>query len=285
MPTTAIDPPRAGTQRVGDVLVTSEPGVVRAVIDRPAQRNAISTGVVVGLEHAVALATSTRARVLVVTGSGGTFCAGADLRELARLRAVPDGLNSLGNFMERLETVLIRLHKGPFVSLAVVEGYAVAGGCEILFFCDLSLAAADACIGDRHAEYGLVPAAGGSVNLVRSLPTARANYLLLTGELISGREAAAWGVVSAAVEPDRLAEAAENLVNRLTSRSHDALVVAKHMIGNATWFERDEALRRERGLFLRHMASADVTEGLTAFRERRRPLFRTTGLPHEETDA
>jgi enoyl-CoA hydratase/carnithine racemase len=269
MLTTEIDTP----QRVGEVLVTSAAGVIRAVIDRPAQRNAISTGVLAGLEHAVGLATATRAQVLVVSGAGGTFCAGADLRELARLRVDGGEFKSLGTFMERLGAILTALHKGPFVSLAVAEGYAVAGGCEILLACDLSLAATDARIGDRHTEYGLVPAAGGSVNLVRALAPARANYLLFTGELISGREAADWGIVTAAIEPDRLAEATEDLVNRLTSRSHDALVMVKHMIGNATRYERDDALYRERGLFLRHMASADVTEGLAAFRERRIPKF------------
>lgn len=266
------------------MLVTAEPGVVRAVIDRPNHRNAINTAVVAGLEHAVALATSRRAQVLVITGSGGTFCAGADLHELAALRAERDQFSRLGAFMERLENVLVALHKGPFVSLAVVEGYAVAGGCEIVLFCDLSLAAADARIGDRHAEYGLVPAAGGSVNLVRSLPAARANYLLLSGELISGEQAAAWGVVSAAVERDRLAASADRLVARLVSRSHDALVAAKHMIGNAGRMERDEALRRERSLFLAHMASADVAEGLAAFGERRAPLFRAAAVGDEEID-
>lgn len=256
--------------------MTSDPGVVRAVIDRPAQRNAISTKVLDGLEHAVAVATRTRAHVLVISGAGGSFCAGADLRELERLRAEDDGVNSVGTFMERLGRVLLALHKGPFASLAVVEGYAVAGGCEIVLACDISLAASDARIGDRHAEYGLVPAAGGSVNLVRTLPTARANYLLLTGELISGQQAAAWGIVSTAVEPGHLAETTERVLGRLTSRSHDALVATKNLIADANRLERDEALRRERETFVRHLASADVAEGLAAFRERRAPLFPTS---------
>ena len=276
MPTTTIHPPRSRTERVGDVLVTAEPGVVRAVIDRPTHRNAINTAVVAGLEHAVALATSRRAHVLLITGAGGTFCSGADLHELAALRAERDQFSRLGAFMERLENVLVALHKGPFVSLAVVDGYAVAGGCEILLFCDISVAATDARIGDRHAEYGLVPAAGGSVNLVRTLPTARANYLLLTGELISGQQAAAWGIVSTAVEPGHLAETTERVLGRLTSRSHDALVATKNLIADANRLERDEALRRERETFVRHLASADVAEGLAAFRERRAPLFPTS---------
>ena len=273
---------RRTAERVGDVLIAVEPRVVRATIDRPAQKNAISSGVIDGLEHAVAVAKASCARVLVIAGSGGTFCSGADLRELAELRAASDDSATtegqvLDAFMARLERLLVGLETAPFVSLATVDGYAVAGGCEILLFCDIVLAATDARIGDRHTEYGLVPAAGGSVNLTRSLSRARANYLLLSGQLLTGREAAEWGLVSIAVEPDRLAETADRLIERLSARSHEALCTVKQMINNANLMERDEALRRERDLFLRHMSSADVAEGLAAFRDRRPPVFRNHG--------
>jgi enoyl-CoA hydratase/carnithine racemase len=275
--TTVTTPPRQrAAERVGDVLIAVEPSVVRATIDRPARRNAINSAVIDGLEHAVAVATAAGARALVISGAGGGFCAGADLDELAELRG-DQTLDRLDTFMTRLERVLVELQTAPFVSLAIVDGYAVAGGCEILLFCDIVLAAADARIGDRHLEYGLVPAAGGSVNLVRSLSPARANYLLLSGELLTGEQAAAWGLVTTAVPPEQLATVSERLIERLTSRSHDALRTAKKMINNATLIERDGALDRERQLFLRHMASADVAEGLAAFRDRRPPAFRNGG--------
>lgn len=272
--TTASHPPEAETSqgRAGGVSIAVTPHVVRATLDRPARRNAINDAVIEGLERAVEVATSSDHRVLVISGAGGTFCAGADLREIERMRA-SDRSGRLEMFMVRLARVLRRLETAPFVSVAVIEGHAVAGGCEILLACDISLAATDAQIGDRHQEYGLVPAAGGSVKLVRTLPRARANYLLLSGELVSGRTAAEWGLVTAAVEPDQLQSAAEGVIERLASRSSDAILAVKKMIWTAGQESRGDALLWERQLFMRHMASRDVTEGLAAFRERRTAVF------------
>jgi enoyl-CoA hydratase/carnithine racemase len=176
--------------RVGDVVVSADAGVVWALIDRPERRNAINLEVVAGLEAAVEAAVATEAKVLAVRGAGGTFSSGADLELLSDLVGDEAALQS---FMRRLGRVLERLETEPFVSLAIVEGYALAGGCELVLAADLSLASTDARIGDRHAEYGLVPAARGSVRLSDQLPRAVANYLLLTGDMIDGRRAARSG--------------------------------------------------------------------------------------------
>ncbi len=258
--------------RIGDVLVRCEAGVLRAEIDRPASKNAINTAVIDGLEGAVDIATNTRARVLVLSGAGGTFCSGADLLELRAMRT-DDRSEALKTFMARLGTVLRAIETAPFTSLAVVEGHAVAGGCEIVLACDMAVAATNALIGDRHLEYGLVPAAGGSVRLARTLPRARANYLVLTGQLITGRQAADWGLVSTAVEPNEIASTVDSLAERLAGRSADAIATAKQMIWTAHQQPRDDALLQELRLFLRHMSSVDVSEGLAAFRDRRAPVF------------
>jgi enoyl-CoA hydratase/carnithine racemase len=257
-------------ERAGAVLLDSEPGrILRATIDRPQARNAIDTDVVAGLAAAVDRAEADRVRVLVLRGSGGTFCAGADL---AHVTSLLGDREALGAFVKGLADVLDRLEAAPFASLAVVEGFALAGGCEILLACDVSIAAEDARIGDRHLEYGLVPGAAGSIRLARSLPSAIARRLLLTGEMITGAQAAAWGLVSAAVPQDRLGEEAEALIERIASRSRDALATAKRMaIGT-----RDEpfadAVVAERELFLDHFGSSpDGREGLDAFLQRRAP--------------
>jgi enoyl-CoA hydratase/carnithine racemase len=271
----AADSPAGGNQeRVGDVILAVEHDVVRATIDRPDRKNAISLGVIRGLEWAVDVAVGAAARVLVIRGAGGTFCAGADLRELESMRDTPDRLTM---FMARLSAVLHRLETAPFVSVAVVEGHAVAGGCEIVLACDVSIAALDAQIGDRHLEYGLVPAAGGAVRLARTLPRARGNYLLLSAELLSGREAADWGLVSLAVPASELEQRVTQLVHRLANRSHAALATVKKMTWSANQGSQSEAMAAERMLFLRHMTSSDVDEGLAAFREHRSPAFRPAG--------
>jgi enoyl-CoA hydratase/carnithine racemase len=245
--------------------------VVHALIDRPDVRNAIDDDVIDGLAAAVDEAEQRRARVLVVRGSGGTFCAGADLLLLDRIRQDPGRVEK---FMARLGAVLDRIENAPFASIAVVEGHAVAGGCELLLACDVAVATATARIGDRHVEYGLVPAAGGSVRLPRRLPKARANYLLLAGEMVSGEDAARWGLVTFAVPTEHIESAVAGIVSRLAGRSTDALATVKHMLGNADRLSRPEALERERALFTAHIASPDCRYGLAAFRDRRVPSFR-----------
>lgn len=259
-------------ERVGDVLLDSEPGrVLRATIDRPQARNAISAGVVEGLAAAIDRAEADGVRVLVLRGAGGTFCAGADLEHVT---ALVDDRERLGAFVKGLADALDRLEAAPFVSLCVIEGFALAGGCEILLACDIALAADDARIGDRHLEYGLVPGAGGSVRLARSLPSAIARRLLLTGETISGATAAAWGLVSGAVPAAALDDEADALVDRISSRSRDALATVKRMAVGTRDAPFERAVLTERELFLDHFAtSPDGREGLRAFLARRAPQW------------
>lgn len=251
------------------VDVVLDGAVVRATIDRPATRNAIDEHVIDGLERAVALATERAARVLVIRGAGGTFCAGADLRTLEGMLDDPGRVDA---FMARLSAVLDTIEAAPFAALAVVEGHAVAGGCELLLACDIAVASTTARIGDRHAEYGLAPAAGASVRLSRTLPAARSRYLLLTGDLLTGSQAADWGLVTWAVPPEELDAVASRIIERLASRSADALRTTKAMTAAAAIDGHGQAVAQERQLFISHVArSPDVREGLAAFRHHRSP--------------
>ncbi len=259
-------------RRIGDVTVVVDGPVVRATIDRPGARNAINEAVMDGLEAALDTAEATGAKVVVLRGAGGSFCAGADLKLVQTLVA---GRELMAGYVTCLTNLTERLESGPFVSLAVVEGFALAGGCELLMACDLALASTEARIGDRHLEFGLAPGAGGSVRLVRALPKAQARYLLLTGEAITGAQAAEWGLVTMAVPPGELDAAVEAVVARLVRRSGDALRAVKRMAG-AVGTERpvNEAMLAEREIFLDFMeTSPDVKEGLAAFAEGRTPRF------------
>jgi enoyl-CoA hydratase len=254
------------------VRIETETGKwVRATIDRPEAMNAIDDRVVAGLETAVDRAEAERARVLVLRGAGGTFCAGADL---AYVLTIADDRAALGSYVQRLATVLDRFEAAPFATLCVIEGYALAGGCEILLACDVVVAVADAKIGDRHLEYGLLPGAGGSVRLPRALPSARARWLLMSGEMISGAQAAEWGLITQAVGPTELDATVEAHVTRLASRSRHALATVKRMAVGLRDVPFDAAIRTERELFLDHfLENPDGREGLAAFGERRKPRF------------
>lgn len=255
--------------RAGDVVLVSDGPVLRATIDRPESRNAISPSVVEGLEAAVRQARETDARVLVVRGAGGTFCAGADLAFVLSTIDQPGAMEADGAFasvIRRLALVLDEMEGAPFATVAVVEGFALAGGCELLLACDVVVADEAARIGDRHLELGLLPGAGGSVRLHKALTPARSRWLLLSGEMISGREAADWGLVTRAVPGDHLDEVAEAMIARLASRSADALAGAKEMIGAVRDVPVADGVEAERQIFIDHMAkSEDVRAALGRF--------------------
>lgn len=244
--------------------------VARVLIDRPAARNALSPAVLSGLDAAVDAALQDWCSVFVLCGAGGHLSAGADLGHLRSLlgdeAAVTGYITSIGAVLDRIEAA-------PFVSIAVVNGYALAGGLEVLLACDLAVAADDAAIGDRHLEYGLLPGAGSSVRLPRALPGARARRLLYTGEMIDGATAAAWGLVSHSVPAGQLDDAVEALVGRLARHSPAALAGMKEMYRAGRDTPMAEARAAEQAALVTHLASVTVGEGLAAFAERRLPDF------------
>lgn len=249
------------------VRLREEQDVVWALIDRPSARNAIDFEVLAGLEAMVRRVRETQAKVLVLRGAGGTFCSGADLELLAELIDDPSATRS---FMARLGAVLEQLEQAPWVTLAVIEGYALAGGCELMLASDIALAATDAKIGDRHAELGLLPAAGGSVRLPRTIPPMLARYLLLTGEMISGASAAEIGLVSIAVGPAELDAELDRLLRRLCDRERATIAGIKQMLA-ADRASLAPRLRAELSLFLSHLRDApDARAGLHSFNSRRR---------------
>lgn len=259
------------------VRLSVEGELLRATIDRPQTRNAIDLDVVAGLEAMVETAREAHVKAVVLRGAGGTFCSGADLHAVRRLLDDPDGLRA---FMERLGAVLEQLERAPWATVAVVEGHALAGGCELLLACDVVVAAEDALIGDRHVEYGLVPAGGGSVRLPQAVPALWARYLLLTGGMITGAEAAAKGLATIAVPAERLDEEVDRIVARLCSRGRATLATVKAMLAEDDGADTRARLRREIDLFLAHVADApDVRIGLDAFRDRVLPVFDAPGVP------
>lgn len=251
--------------RVGQVLIDRVGHVVHARLDRPDRRNCIDIGVIEGLEHAVDMARSD-ASLMVIRGSGGHFCAGADLD---LVRGLIHDRRELEAYVTRLSDVLDAIEAGPFTSLAAVEGFALAGGCEMLLACDVVLASTTARIGDRHLEHALLPGAGGSVRLVRALPRARARWLLQSGEMISGQQAEAWGLAALAVAPESFDAELDRVVDRLASRDRFAVAAVREMARAAEEWPPQAASHHERQLFLDHITtSPNVREHLDAFVKR-----------------
>lgn len=244
--------------------------VGRILIDQESTRNALGPEVVSGLRRAIDEAVAAGCSVVVVRGAGGTLSAGADLKFL---RSVLGDEAALRAYITSIGETLDRLEAAPFVSVCVVDGYAVAGGCEILLACDLVIASERAKIGDRHLEYGLLPGAGGSVRLTRSMPPALARRLLYTGEIVDGVTAAQFGMVSEVVPASEVDGVVERLVARLARHAPEALRGMKKLHRAALTANAAEAIVAEREALLAHLGGPAAQEGLAAFVERRTPDF------------
>lgn len=236
--------------------------------------NALSPGLLDELDAALAAAAEDPAvRALVVAGSGRAFCAGADLSfALDSLSEGGDGAPLLA-FIERAGEVLGRVASFPKPVIAAVNGLALAGGLELVLCCDLVVAAESARFADAHANYGLLPGAGGAVRLARRIGANRAKYLLFTGEMASASELAAAGLVNAVAPDQELVLAVDKLVEAIADKSPLGLAAMKRLVDEGLEQPLDVALRLEVEALKTHVGSRDMREGLAAFSEKRKPHF------------
>lgn len=257
--------------RTGDVVTAIDGAAAWVLIDRPEAHNALSPEVIAGISAAINAAADASCSVLVIRGSGGTLSAGADLKYLRAIRHDPDAIRA---YITSVGDTFGRLASAPFVSVCVVERYAVAGGCELLLACDLAVVSEDAQIGDRHLEYGLLPGAGGSARLPRVVAPAVARRLLLTGEMIDGATAARIGLASHVAAADRIDATVGSLVGRLLRHSPSALARMKRLYQNAVATDLVSGMESEREMLIRHLTEDPAAaEGLDAFAEHRPPDF------------
>ena len=246
--------------------------VATLTLNRPQALNALSPQMVEEFHSALEeVEGDASLRALVVRGAGRAFCAGADL---TFFETAFDDRPALSAYLTRFNEALHRLEALPLPTIAVVHGFALAGGLEVLLACDLALAAEDARLGDQHINFALMPGGGSTQRLPRRIGMQRALELMLTGRWLSGREAAEWGLVLRAAPPDRLEAEVGALLAALRDKSREAL----GWIKGAALKGRDLPLREgtayERWAFVEYCTtSAHPREGLRAFREKRQPKF------------
>lgn len=241
--------------------------VALVTLDRPERRNAIDANTADALFAAVAATEADPAvRVVVLTGAGTAFCAGADLTGHAsssfRLRGPAEG--GFAGF------VLARRSK-PWI--AAVNGPAVAGGMEIVLACDTAVAAAVARFGLPEVKRGLLATGGGVQRLPRAVPRAIALRMILTGETIEAAAALHWGLVSAVVDGDALLDTVCELATAIAANAPRAVRESLAVARQAPFLDQaavDELARAARD---RVLASPDAREGARAFLERRTPRW------------
>jgi enoyl-CoA hydratase/carnithine racemase len=252
----------------GVVVEKSGDGIVQIRFNRPDRLNALGVDMVAALERAVREAVAARARVLLIRGTGRAFCAGADLKER---RTMDDAARVKHNRM--INVAVDAIGTAPMPTVAVINGLALGGGCEIAIACDLRIAAEDAQIGLTEARLGVIPGAGGTQRLPRLIGAARALEMILTGEPIGARRAAEIGLVNAVVPGDAIDEHAQRLAALLASRSPSGAQTAKRLVYRGLEVALAQGLAQEREALKQILASADYAEGLAAFAEKRQPRF------------
>jgi enoyl-CoA hydratase len=238
-------------------------------IDRSAVLNALNFELLRDLDAALDQVASGDARALLVTGAGDrAFCAGADINELMgrSLRAQREGA-AFG------QAVFAELDALPIPSIALINGYAFGGGLELALACTFRLAVRVARLGLPEIKLGLIPGYGGTQRLPRLIGEARALEMILTGRTVEAEEAERIGLVNRVVEGD-LIEAGKCFAREMTSYSLQAMGLARDAVRRGLAFPLKEGLEIEADLNTLAFQSADAVEGMMAFLEKRKPMFR-----------
>jgi enoyl-CoA hydratase/carnithine racemase len=247
------------------LLVERRGPVLLLTINRPHVRNALDAQV----SHEIAAALDEldrdpELRAGVLTGAGGTFSSGMDLKAFgAGERPVVEG-RGLAGFAQRPP-------RKPLI--AAVEGYALAGGFEVVLACDLIVAARDAVFGLPEVKRSLLAAGGGLIRLSRRIPYHVAVELGLTGDPIDAERAAALGIVNRLVEPGEAVTAALELAGKIAANGPLAVAAAKEVLGFAAEYGEEESWERQRPINERIGSSEDAKEGALAFVEKRAPVW------------
>ena len=243
--------------------------IARITLNRPNRLNSFTAQM--HEEFRDALANLGEARVVVLTGAGRGFCAGQDLNDRA---VAPGQAVDLGETVENYWNPLIRtLTTIPQPVIARVNGVAAGAGANVALACDIVVATKDAKFIQSFSALGLIPDSGGSWHLPRLVGQARALGLALTGEPITGEQAAEWGMIWKAVDGESLDEEVDRIASRLASLPPLGLAAIKSIIRTTGSRTLDEELNLQRDEMRRLGFTDDYREGVAAFLEKRPPNF------------
>ncbi|MGH8999796.1 MAG: enoyl-CoA hydratase/isomerase family protein [Acidimicrobiia bacterium] len=245
-------------------------GVTEIVLDRPDRINAVDEAMVERLHEALGAAEAAGARALLVRGEGKGFCAGRDLSD-----AQPGTEDAEAILAKVFNPLFVRLARFPAPTFAAVHGAALGVGLGLALACDVVYAAESAKVGSPFARIGAVLDSGGHGYLVRRLGAHRALELIYTGRLLSGTEAAQWGLVNAAVPADDLVEVVRGLARTAAAGPTAAFRLSKELVARVDTgaLTLEDVLSAEAGAQGEASRTRDYAEGIGAFQEKRTPTF------------
>jgi methylglutaconyl-CoA hydratase len=252
------------------LYLTYDAGLATITLNRPEKRNAISYELIADLLQALDEVGKSPAQVLILTGAGKAFCSGMDLENLKALigRSPEQNLKDSQTMVQLFRS----LYEFPKLTIAAVNGAAIAGGAGLALLCDFTLAVSEAKFGYTEVRIGFVPAIV-STFLLRQVGEKQARDLLLTGRIIGAEEAQRMGLVNEIVPPEKLMARAQELAVQIMESSPTSLRLTKRLLTEHARAELDAQLEgavRENAAI---RATEDFREGITSFLEKRKPRW------------
>ena len=250
------------------IIITGREGYTILQLHRPEARNAINLQLIRELTEAIESADNNPGvRCIIITGDEKAFAAGADIKEMASASSVEMLLRDQFVLFDRIKRV-----KKPII--AAVAGYALGGGSELALMCDIILAADTAKFGQPEINIGIIPGWGATQRLTHAVGKSKAMELILTGDVIGAEEALRCGLVSRIVPAQDLLTEAGALAQKIASKPPLAVQLAKESIQQSFELPLEAGLALERKNFYILFASDDQKEGMAAFIEKRKAIWR-----------
>jgi len=249
-----------------EVLVEVADGIMTVTLNRPKAKNAANKALAVGVAAAMdELDSNDDIRVAILTGAGGTFCSGMDLKAFVTGELpMVEGRGFAG--------VTEKPPQKPLI--AAVEGFALAGGLELMITCDLIVAADNAKFGIPEVKRGLAAAAGGLIRLPRQIPSRLAMELALTGDFITAERAERMGLINRVVPAGTALEAAKELAAAICANGPLAVRISKQVVTESADWSSEEMWQKQQEVVMPIFTSEDAIEGATAFAEKRAPNWK-----------
>lgn len=256
-----------------NIIFEKKDGVARITLNRPETLNALSPDLLSEIEAAFAdIERDEGIKAVVIAAKGRAFCAGADLKAIKEILPSPPKAEE---FIRLVHRVFNSIERSAKPVICAVHGMALAGGLELVNACDIVIASEEARLGDQHINFGLIPGGGDSQRLPRMIGLKKAKELLLTGDWLSAAEAERIGLVNKVVPADKLEEAVNEMVDKVTkNKSPLAAKHLKSLINDGMQADLYSALELEIQTTLNHFKFYDPQEGIRAFEERRTPVFK-----------
>jgi len=253
-----------------NIIIERKNGIGTITINRPGVLNALNIETIQELSKGIEeLENDKTIKVVVITGKGKAFIAGADINQMKNMTPLQSK-----EFAEIGHNMLFKIENSPLIFIAAINGYALGGGCETLMACDICIASKNAIIGQPEINLGIHPGFGGTQRLPRLVGKMIAKELLLTGKNINAEEAKRIGLINDVVEDEKLMEITYKIAGIISNKSPIQTQFIKSLVNKGLNTDINTACALEISHFSASFSTKDQKEGMSAFLEKKKPVFK-----------